>query len=85
MCERENKAWKCLGQQGQNIVAHCHVWVDCEQRILLRSLREGQRYVTRGMLKAGLWPRVWGMGEYSAECQGGWGGMISFFGQNSAK
>ena len=59
-CVRRNTAWKCLGQQGQNIVAHCHVWVDCEQRILLRSLREGQRYVTSGMLEADPGSGVWG-------------------------
>lgn len=59
-CVRRNTAWKCLGQQGQNIVAHCHVWVDCEQRILLRSLREGQRHTVCHVRNVGGGPGVWG-------------------------
>ena len=43
------------GTQNQNI-AHCHVWVELEQRMLLRSLSEGRGSVTAGMWKAGLAP-----------------------------
>ena len=66
-CVKEHSL-RMSGTTGAEHYAHCQDWVDCERRMLLRSLREGRRETDR-VSRVECWTRVWGRVMHSALCK----------------